>query len=573
MTTSDRKLILVVDDTPSNIAVISGVLKEQYRTKIATTAEKAFSLATGADRPALILLDVMMPGMDGFEICERLKANPETREIPVIFLTAATDDIDEVRGFEVGAADYIHKPISASIVLARVKTQLATQAALTRAREGALQQAFPFSEVLETALASLHPIELDSNEVLINQGDASDAAYYLDRGSLLVYAETSYGPVSLATIEAPRFIGEIGALTGLARTTSVKALGPARVFRIARAQLFELTQESPELLMSVVGQLGQQIDSVNKAVALYTNALSALGRREFNPTILDDLVNPSPALAEFATAFRHFAEEILSKRRQQAEMESAALIQQSFLPKDPKLTLTNPALEIHAKIRPAREVGGDFYDFFMLGSDRLAIVIGDVCGKGVPASLFMAVVVTVLRLVAREEPNALLTMSRTNKILCRDNLAQLFATVFYAVLDLRTGTLEFCNCGQNAPVYMPQSGPLQRLAATGMPIALFDDRPPGASSIKLNPGDTIFLFTDGVTEALNSSKKEFGDHSLLQTLMEFRNLPAAGLVSRLFTTVDDFAEGEPQADDITCVAIRFTSGSSDAQTNVPGGVP
>src|SRR5215469_5805486 len=148
MTNSDRKLILVVDDTPSNIAVISGVLKEQYRTKIATTAEKAFSLATGADRPALILLDVMMPGMDGFEICERLKANPETREIPVIFLTAATDDIDEVRGFEVGAADYIHKPISASIVLARVKTQLATQAALTRAREGALQQAFPFSEVL-----------------------------------------------------------------------------------------------------------------------------------------------------------------------------------------------------------------------------------------------------------------------------------------------------------------------------------------------------------------------------------------------------------------------------------------
>jgi CheY-like chemotaxis protein len=330
MTNSDRKLILIIDDTPSNIAVISGVLKEQYRTKIATTAEKALSLASGADRPALILLDVMMPGTDGFEICKRLKANPKTREIPVIFLTATTDDIDEVRGFEVGAADYIHKPISAAIVLARVKTQLITQAALTRAREGASQQAFSFSEVLAPVLASLHPIDLDSNDLLIHQGDTSDAAYYLDRGSLLVYAETSYGPVSLATIQAPRLIGEIGALTGLARTTSVKALGPARVFRIAQAQLFELTKESPELLMSVVGQLGQQIDSVNKAVALYTNALSALGRREFNPKILDDLVNPSPALAEFATAFRHFAEEILSKRRQQAEMESAALIQQSF---------------------------------------------------------------------------------------------------------------------------------------------------------------------------------------------------------------------------------------------------
>jgi phosphoserine phosphatase RsbU/P len=561
MTNSDRKLILIVDDTPSNIAVISGVLKDQYRTKVATTAEKALSLASGADRPALILLDVMMPGTDGFEICKRLKANPETREIPVIFLTAATDDVDEVRGFEAGAADYIHKPISAAIVLARVKTQLAMQGALTRARKGASQQAFPFSEVLAPVLASLHPIELDSNEVLINQGDASDAAYYLDRGSLAVYAETNYGPVSLATIQAPRLIGEIGALTGLARTTSVKALGPARVFRVAQAQLFELTQESPELLMSVVGQLGQQIDSVNKAVALYTNALSALGRREFNPKILDDLVNPSPALAEFATAFRSFAEEILSKRRQEAEMESAALIQQSFLPKDPNLTLTNPALEIRAKIRPAREVGGDFYDFFKLDSDRLAIVIGDVCGKGIPASLFMAVVVTVLRLVAREEPNALLTMTRTNAILCRDNWAQLFATVFYAVLDLRTCTLEFCNCGQNAPVYMPHSGRLQRLAATGMPIALFDDRPPAASSIKLNPGDTIFLFTDGVTEALNPFKKEFGDDLLVQTLTKLQDLPATELLSRLFEAVRDFAGEEPQADDITCVAVRVAKGS------------
>ena len=564
MTNSDRKLILIVDDAPSNIAVISGVLKDKYRTKVATTAEKALSLASGADRPALILLDVTMPGIDGFEVCQRLKANPETQDIPVIFLTAVADDVDEVRGFEVGAADYIHKPISAAIVLARVKTQLAMQAALTQGRKGASQQSFPFSEVLAKVLASLHPTELDSDNVIINQGEASDVAYYLDRGSLLVYAETNYGPVSLATLQAPSLIGEIGALTGLARTTSVKALGPARVYKIARAQLFELTQESPELLMSVIRQLGQQIDSVNKAVALYTNALSALGRREFNPKILDDLANPSPALAEFTAAFRCFADEILSKRRQQAELESAALIQQSFLPKDPNLTLTDPALEIRAKIRPAREVGGDFYDFFMLDSDRMGIVIGDVCGKGIPASLFMAVVVTVLRMVAREEPNALRTMSRTNTILCRDNLAQLFATVFYAVLDLRTCTFEFCNCGQTAPVYLPQSGAPQRLAATGMPIALFDDRPPAASSIKLNPGDTIFLFTDGVTEALNAFKKEFGDDLLVRALTEFRDLPATELVARLFKTVDDFAEGEPQADDITCVAIRLTPTAATA---------
>jgi sigma-B regulation protein RsbU (phosphoserine phosphatase) len=170
----------------------------------------------------------------------------------------------------------------------------------------------------------------------------------------------------------------------------------------------------------------------------------------------------------------------------------------------------------------------------------------------------MAVVVTVLRMVAREEANALLTMSRTNSVLCRDNLAQLFATVFYGVLDLRSGRLEFCNCGQNAPVYIPRDGSPERLTATGLPIALFDDRPPATSSIQVNPGDTLFLFTDGVTEALNPAKTEFGDISLIKTLVASRDSSVDDLVSNLFDTVDNFAEQEPQADDITCVAVRRT---------------
>ena len=137
---------------------------------------------------------------------------------------------------------------------------------------------------------------------------------------MLVYAETPYGPVSLATLEGPRLVGEIGAFADLERTASVKAVGAARVFRIGRAPLLELGRKSPELLMSVVRQLGQQIDSVNKAVALYTNALAALERREFDEAILSDLAAPSPRLAEFAGAFRRFAGQILGKRRQQDEI-------------------------------------------------------------------------------------------------------------------------------------------------------------------------------------------------------------------------------------------------------------
>ena len=119
-----QKLILIVDDTPTNIGVISGALKESYKTKIATNGEKALALASAEEKPDLILLDIVMPGMDGYEVCSRLKSDPATREIPVIFLTGQTDAEDEPRGFAVGAVDYVHKPFSPAVVRARVQSHI-----------------------------------------------------------------------------------------------------------------------------------------------------------------------------------------------------------------------------------------------------------------------------------------------------------------------------------------------------------------------------------------------------------------------------------------------------------------
>ena len=135
MSSPDKKLVLIVDDTPTNVAVVSGVLKDSFRTKVATNGEKALAIANGAEKPDLILLDVMMPGMDGYEVCRRLKDIPGTRDIPIIFLTAKTEEVEEEKGFDVGAVDYIHKPFSGPIVLARVRTQLALQEALIEAQE------------------------------------------------------------------------------------------------------------------------------------------------------------------------------------------------------------------------------------------------------------------------------------------------------------------------------------------------------------------------------------------------------------------------------------------------------
>jgi phosphoserine phosphatase RsbU/P len=147
MTASAQKLILIVDDTPLNVGVISGALKDSYKTKVATNGEKALALASADQKPDLILLDIMMPGMDGYEVCSRLKGDPATREIPVIFLTGQTSADDETRGFEVGAVDYVHKPFSPAVVKARVRSHIL----LREARAQLASQLLALNDELEMA--------------------------------------------------------------------------------------------------------------------------------------------------------------------------------------------------------------------------------------------------------------------------------------------------------------------------------------------------------------------------------------------------------------------------------------
>lgn len=412
------------------------------------------------------------------------------------------------------------------------------------------------AEALEVVLKSLPQIHLIPGEILVRQGEASDAAFFLTQGTVSVYADTLFGSVPLATIQAPQLIGEIGVLADLPRTATIKAVTSATVYRISRSELHEIGRKTPDLLLFIIGQLGRQLDAVNRAVSLYTNALAALEKREFDSRILEQLENPPPQLAEFSAAFHRFSSQILDKRRQHDELASAAIIQQSFLPKASNLAAIEGVLELHAEMRPAREVGGDFYDFFLLDADHLAIAIGDICGKGIAASLFMAVVVTVLRTAAHEEKDVASTIARANAILCRDNASSMFATAFYAVLNLRTGVLEYCNCGHNAPFLVRPSGETRSFSATGLPLALFADRAPAMASVTLGHSDTLVLFTDGVTEAMNLSQDELGETALIETLVSSRDRPVAEIISRIFSAVDAFSQGAEQTDDITCIAIR-----------------
>ncbi len=144
---NEKKTVMVVDDAPANIQIVNSILKDLYKIRIATSGAKAFELAKVTPLPDLILLDVVMPEMDGYEVCTQLKLDPETKDIPVIFLTGQTEVEDETKGFDVGAVDYIHKPFSPAVVKARVQTHLV----LRGIREQLAQQLLAIQKELETA--------------------------------------------------------------------------------------------------------------------------------------------------------------------------------------------------------------------------------------------------------------------------------------------------------------------------------------------------------------------------------------------------------------------------------------
>jgi sigma-B regulation protein RsbU (phosphoserine phosphatase) len=235
---------------------------------------------------------------------------------------------------------------------------------------------------------------------------------------------------------------------------------------------------------------------------------------------------------------------------------SAAAIQRAMLPGTQPDDSAHGQLDIFAKMIPAREVGGDLYDIVKLDEHRVVVSIGDVCGKGVPASLFMAITQTVMRLVVRSGQDLQGEIQAANKLLVANNREEMFTTLFCGVLDVPSGTMTYCNCGHNPPLVLRKGeDTFEPLRNCGPPLGMFDDLSYAPRSIALAPGDMLLLYTDGVTEAENSQAAQFGMKRLEQAILEMRAQPARGVVENVIKRFAEFAKGAPQSDDITCVAV------------------
>lgn len=292
------------------------------------------------------------------------------------------------------------------------------------------------------------------------------------------------------------------------------------------------------------------------------NIRTAMNRGAFDfatkPIDMEDLSLTIEKAVEEVNYIKQTQREHLQLESIQSDLAVAGEIQKAILPcrfpPFPEIT----DLDIYASMTPAKEIGGDFYDFFRLDEDRIGLVIADVSGKGVPAALFMAVSNTLLRSIALTKDNSRECIEELNRLICRVNVNSMFVTVFYGILNHRTGALDYTNGGHNpAYVLRGKNGELERLGRfPNLVVGGFEDFCYKSESAQLDPGDSLFLYTDGITEAFDAKDEAFGDERLEDSLVELYHDDAKTIIEGVYADLGEFIGDRTQSDDITMLVVK-----------------
>ncbi len=305
-------------------------------------------------------------------------------------------------------------------------------------------------------------------------------------------------------------------------------------------------------------------------------AAARLGRGDFEHPIV---VRSRDELRDLAGAFnrmmldlkRHIADLARStaeKERVQTELRFAREVQQGIVPKVFPPFPEAPNVEIVARMEPAREVGGDYFDFFMIDPDHMGVVIADVSDKGVPAGLFTMIVRTLLRVNAKDNLSAASAVSRMNRQIAADNPSSMFVTLFYFVADLRTGEITFCSAGHPLPFRLGRAGVERVQAAEGrgscVIAGIYDQVEYSEGQLILAEGETLVLYTDGVTEPIDKAEQMYGEERLRRVLGENLRLPNRRLCDGVVADVMEHQKGIEQFDDITLLFFKFLGTRSAA---------
>jgi sigma-B regulation protein RsbU (phosphoserine phosphatase) len=320
-------------------------------------------------------------------------------------------------------------------------------------------------------------------------------------------------------------------------------------FRVSRAMAGPVKALSMATREIATGNLGVDIPEIRSQdeIAELAHAIAAM--QEDLRTYIVDLTA--------ATAARE---------KMESELKIARTIQKSFVPKQFPAFPGRRDFDLHAAMEPAREVGGDLYDFLLLDEHRLFFAIGDVSGKGIPAALFMAMCKSLLKGTSHKERDPAQVLGLVNTELCRDNDALMFVTVFCGVLDTRTGAVRYANAGHNPPVLVRAGGGAELLSVhRGLVLGAMEDSVYVNEDMVLSRGDALLLYTDGVTDARNTRMEFYGGQRLLEQAALHGALDMAGAVDALMEDIGLFVGAAPQTDDVTLLWLRWKGKEDGSQ--------
>ena len=346
---------------------------------------------------------------------------------------------------------------------------------------------------------------------------------------------------------------------------SVMADRQAFLMRLCAILIGITTVITLALIKVVNTALVKPINSLASAASSYVEAkeegeVSALALLDIHTG--DEVENLSHALKRMERDISGYIENLThvtaEKERIGAELSVATHIQASMLPCIFPAFPNRREFDIYATMTPAKEVGGDFYDFFLVDDDHLAVVIADVSGKGVPAALFMVIAKTLIKDHTQSGKPPEEVFTEVNRQLCEANDENLFVTAWMGVLEISTGKLVYVNAGHNPPVIGRKNGETEFLRSRpGFVLAGLDFTKYRAGSLELMPGDLLYLYTDGVTEAMNTAQELYGEERLKRTLDANVSAAPEEIFKAVKKDLDDFVADAPQFDDITMLAMRY----------------
>jgi sigma-B regulation protein RsbU (phosphoserine phosphatase) len=390
---------------------------------------------------------------------------------------------------------------------------------------------------LNQILASLDVREMKDRDILFREGDPGEHFYVVTRGEFeVLMAEGKPEELLLNVLHVGEYFGEMSLIMpGGHRTASVRSRGDSTLLSMSRIQFLELTKKFPELSRSMVGVLSQRLDASNTQT-------------------FRDLTEKNKQLQAAYDNLKAAQAQLIEKERLERELQVAADIQLSILPDElPKLD----GFDFGARILPARQVGGDLYDVFLLKDGQVGVLIGDVADKGVPSAIFMARAHALIMAEADIGQTAGEVLRLVNRHITRLQKSTQFVTVLYGILDLKTRLFSYARAGHETPLLLHSDGTVERIPhSPGMALGLWDTVTLDERTITLSPDSTLLLYTDGMTDCRNKLGESFGLGRIKTTLSNLSNKNAQQVCDHLLETLINYQDGSKQDDDVTLVAIR-----------------